>query len=83
MVMVAWKTLQAAGRIPTLCLLPCHSQASFPVAQTLHFACLLRWCDLIQHLAGPSAAAVFPKKLVLTKPRFQEPAPLPPPPPKV
>ena len=52
------------------------------MAQTLHFANLLRWCDLVQNLAGPAAVALLPKQLVLSKPRFLEPAPLPPPVPK-
>lgn len=57
-------------------------QVAFPAAQTLHFANVLRWADHIQHLSGP-AVSVFAKPLVLTKPRFQAPAPLPPPAPKV
>ncbi len=52
-------------------------QATFPAAQTLHFANLLRWCDYVQHLAGPTAVAVFSKTLSVAKPFFYEPV-LPP-----
>eukprot|EP00195_Chlamydomonas_chlamydogama_P011043 CAMPEP_0202890242 /NCGR_PEP_ID=MMETSP1392-20130828/727_1 /ASSEMBLY_ACC=CAM_ASM_000868 /TAXON_ID=225041 /ORGANISM="Chlamydomonas chlamydogama, Strain SAG 11-48b" /LENGTH=435 /DNA_ID=CAMNT_0049573779 /DNA_START=27 /DNA_END=1334 /DNA_ORIENTATION=+ len=54
---------------------------AFPVAQTLHFANLLRWADHTQYLSGP-AASVLPVPLVLKKSQFAPPPPPAPPAPK-
>ncbi|MEW5316371.1 MAG: hypothetical protein WDW38_007749 [Sanguina aurantia] len=44
--------------------------ASLPVAQTLHFSNLIRWCDMIQHTTV--AASFFPR-LEFTRPAYTPP----------
>ncbi|GAX75792.1 hypothetical protein CEUSTIGMA_g3235.t1 [Chlamydomonas eustigma] len=65
------RTLTIADLV--VCAVVQPAAASFPVAQTLHFANLLRWCDLILNLAGTDACSHFSKKLQFLKPCFQEP----------
>ncbi|KAG2495304.1 hypothetical protein HYH03_006576 [Edaphochlamys debaryana] len=52
----------------------------FPAAQTLHFAALLRWVDLLQNTED--RAGFMTPRLELAKPRYVAPPPPPPPAPK-